>query len=70
MTRTPAVFVCWSAAEQLRNAERQALCHVQGENNRTLCGIPMRYRWAFDVHDDTDLVTCLRCKRMLAKGKL
>jgi hypothetical protein len=62
--------VCWSIAERIRNAERQALCHVQGDNNRTLCGILMQYRWEFDVHDDTEAVTCLRCKRILAKGVL
>lgn len=61
--------VCWSVAEKIRNAERQALCHAQSESNRTLCGISMRFRWDFEVHDDAAAVTCLRCKRILAKNE-
>lgn len=42
--------------------------HVQGENDRTLCGIPYRAEWDFAIHDDDFSVSCLRCRRILSKA--
>ena len=54
------VWVCWSVEQYIRDRSRHTT-HVQGENDRTLCGIPYGPNWDFEAHDNADSVSCKRC---------
>jgi hypothetical protein len=66
--------VCWSL-EQQRKALAQRLpvspvVHIQGNGDTTLCGIPYRPTWTFDIHQDGETANlCKRCERIQDKGK-
>ena len=65
-------YVCWSVKQQMGNALRDALIHVQGEytSKITLCGIKTnRAEWDFEIHEDARSVSCVRCKRILHRAK-
>lgn len=63
-----AVWVCWSVAQMVRTTDREGgPVHIQGENERTLCGIPYRAEWDFEIHEDASSVTCRRCREILDK---
>lgn len=50
----------------VRTTDREGgAVHVQGENDRTLCGIPYRLEWDFEIHEDASSVTCRRCRKIL-----
>jgi len=57
---TDGKWVCWSREMAIRNG--YAVVHVQGDGNRTLCGIRYGLSWDFDKHG---CVTCSRCRRIL-----
>lgn len=61
------MFVCWNTRQFYRRG--WAVCHVQGQPGRTLCGIRTdNGRWVLDYHDEP-IITCARCKLALPAGK-
>jgi len=58
------VWVCWSAGQQMRDANRDTHIHLQGEGGKTLCGISCGPRWDYEVHENSNFVSCARCRKV------
>lgn len=62
-------FVCWSERQvaRARGAGFVGL-HVQGDGDKTLCGIETDRLWGFNMHDypPAEFNGCKRCKAVIA----
>jgi hypothetical protein len=65
---TPYTWVCWSALQQMHNANRDCRVHMQGhpfgKSSKTLCGVRLGPGWDYECHDypPSEFRQCRRCQ--------
>ena len=65
-----SIVVAWSRANEDEDGQTRAPVHLVGDEDRTLCGIPITAAWEITIWDAANLdswVGCMRCQKSIRR---